>query len=207
MNDLGTPDDQMLDRLVDDELNEQQRRELFASLENQPGGWRRCAMAFLQQQAWRRAMYGLTGGLPPGSGLMCASAAELVQVVPVDAGPRRRELSRPVPWYAPAAGLLIAFGLARPRNSGCRLSLLNGSHRSRPAGHSPVRPADRSRPAGTAEHPRRPWQPPARRRRWATGRTSPARRCSGLAQPPAGGAAARRSPGPPAARVCAVQLG
>ncbi len=42
------------DRLVDGELNEQQRRELLARLDGEPGGWRRCALAFLESQCWRQ---------------------------------------------------------------------------------------------------------------------------------------------------------
>ncbi|MCL4201481.1 MAG: hypothetical protein KJ000_03240 [Pirellulaceae bacterium] len=46
----------MLDRLVDGELNDRQYRELLLRLETQPDGWRRCALAFLEAQAWRREM-------------------------------------------------------------------------------------------------------------------------------------------------------
>jgi hypothetical protein len=41
-----------LDLLVDGELDEQRRGELLARLENVPGGWRRCALAFLEAQSW-----------------------------------------------------------------------------------------------------------------------------------------------------------
>lgn len=52
--DLLTPDDiRMLDRLVDGELNETERRTLLLRLEHSPDGWRRCALAFLEAQAWR----------------------------------------------------------------------------------------------------------------------------------------------------------
>jgi len=52
--DLLTPDDvRMLDRLVDGELNETERRKLLLRLEHSPDGWRRCALAFLEAQAWR----------------------------------------------------------------------------------------------------------------------------------------------------------
>jgi anti-sigma-K factor RskA len=53
-DDLLTPDDvRMLDRLVDGELNETERRALLLRLEHSPDGWRRCALAFLEAQAWR----------------------------------------------------------------------------------------------------------------------------------------------------------
>lgn len=49
-----TPEDQMLlDRLVDGEVSETERRELLLRLEHSPDGWRRCALAFLEAQAWR----------------------------------------------------------------------------------------------------------------------------------------------------------
>ena len=49
-------DDDRLDRLVDGELNEAEYRELLRSLEQRPGGWRACALAFLEAQAWRREL-------------------------------------------------------------------------------------------------------------------------------------------------------
>ncbi len=48
-------DDSRFDRLVDGELNEEERRELLARLDSEPGGWRRCALAFLELQCWRQA--------------------------------------------------------------------------------------------------------------------------------------------------------
>ncbi len=46
-------DRRVLDRLVDGELGVDERRELLAALDDEPGGWRRCALAFLEAQAWR----------------------------------------------------------------------------------------------------------------------------------------------------------
>src|SRR5438477_7928584 len=48
--------DAWLDRLVDGEVAEPQRRALLSRLEQSPGGWRRCALAFLEAQAWREAL-------------------------------------------------------------------------------------------------------------------------------------------------------
>lgn len=49
-----TPEDQLLlDRLVDGEVTETERRDLLLRLERSPEGWRRCALAFLEAQAWR----------------------------------------------------------------------------------------------------------------------------------------------------------
>ncbi len=47
-------DNSRFDRLVDGELSGGEYRELLASLDDEPGGWRRCAMAFLESQAWSR---------------------------------------------------------------------------------------------------------------------------------------------------------
>jgi hypothetical protein len=49
-------DDARFDRLVDDELCEEERRELLGRLESEPGGWRRCAMAFLEAQCWQQSL-------------------------------------------------------------------------------------------------------------------------------------------------------
>ncbi len=50
--------DAAIDRLVDGDLGEAERRELLLRLEDEPDGWRRCALAFLEDQAWRLAMAG-----------------------------------------------------------------------------------------------------------------------------------------------------
>ncbi|MGI8979986.1 MAG: hypothetical protein ACR2FY_12240 [Pirellulaceae bacterium] len=47
-------DDSRFDHLVDGALSVDQYKSLLASLEDEPGGWRRCAMAFLEAQAWRK---------------------------------------------------------------------------------------------------------------------------------------------------------
>jgi hypothetical protein len=49
-------DDPHFDRLVDGELSEEERRELLARLDSEPGGWRRCALAFLESQCWRQTL-------------------------------------------------------------------------------------------------------------------------------------------------------
>ncbi|MHB8898491.1 MAG: hypothetical protein ACYC6Y_07065 [Thermoguttaceae bacterium] len=49
-------DEAQLDLLVDGELGAAERRELLLLLDAEPGGWRRCALAFLEAQAWRQAV-------------------------------------------------------------------------------------------------------------------------------------------------------
>ena len=48
--------DRLLDQLVDGSLDPLRRRELLAALDKEPGAWRRCAMAFLEAQAWGAAL-------------------------------------------------------------------------------------------------------------------------------------------------------
>ncbi len=42
----------VLDRLVDNELTSADRRALLAALDDEPGAWRRCALAFVETQQW-----------------------------------------------------------------------------------------------------------------------------------------------------------
>ena len=49
-------DDHRFDLLADGELSESERRELLSRLDEEPGGWRRCALAFLQAQCWRQEL-------------------------------------------------------------------------------------------------------------------------------------------------------
>jgi hypothetical protein len=64
-----TSDDHRFDLLVDGELNESARRELLSRLDDEPGGWRRCALAFLEAQSWRHVFRTIAGEpsveLPP----------------------------------------------------------------------------------------------------------------------------------------------
>jgi hypothetical protein len=55
-NSTSLPDaDRRFDRLVDGDLSESERRSLLLHLEDEPGGWRRCALAFLEAQGWKQA--------------------------------------------------------------------------------------------------------------------------------------------------------
>jgi hypothetical protein len=58
--------DDRFDRLADGELSESQRAELLASLDQEPDGWRRCAMAFLEAQCWKKELGGLRQSVPAG---------------------------------------------------------------------------------------------------------------------------------------------
>ena len=87
-----------IDRLVDGDLPEVERRELLLRLENDPEGWRRCALAFLEDQAFRQALVGSASA---------ANRPELTLDTPNI--PRRRKA-----WlrHAPIAATVIASTFA-----------------------------------------------------------------------------------------------
>jgi hypothetical protein len=92
--------DTHFDRLVDDELNEEERRELLGRLEDEPGGWRRCALAFLESQCWKQAI----GRVSDDRQEICTPATTTRPLCSPWAG-RLRLVS------AMAASFLVALGL------------------------------------------------------------------------------------------------
>jgi hypothetical protein len=99
MNKENRQVEMLFDRLVDGELNEVERRQLLASLEERPDGWRRCALAFLEAQSWRGDLAQLVRPMsPPPEG-------ELSPHLPA----RRNLFSQSAAWLAIAASLVIAF--------------------------------------------------------------------------------------------------
>jgi hypothetical protein len=114
-------EDVLIDRLVDGELSADQRRELLASLESQPGGWRRCALAFVEAQVMRQELRRFVCSSDSHKDQSAAhtvqvSASEKTLAPRTEHAPRRRAGI----WLAAAASLLIAFGLGRhlaPKNS------------------------------------------------------------------------------------------
>jgi len=91
--------DQLLDMLVDGELSESQRREVLRGLDQAPDGWRRCALAFLEAQCWKKELGGM---------------ARDAQVVVDPARPStvvKRSWMRWPGLVAVAASLLIAVGV------------------------------------------------------------------------------------------------
>jgi hypothetical protein len=79
-----------LDRLVDGELNETDRRELLLQFEREPEGWRRCALAFLEAQCWKQEL-GLMRRSPE-------AAATEAAPVSADAVTVRKASSGRAPW-------------------------------------------------------------------------------------------------------------
>lgn len=60
-----TSDDHRFDLLADGELSEPNRRELLSGLDDEPGGWRRCALAFLESQSWKQELGQIVGEPSP----------------------------------------------------------------------------------------------------------------------------------------------
>lgn len=92
-------DNELFERLVDDELSASQRRELLRALDQVPDGWRRCALAFLEAQCWRKEL-----------GAMARETEQRHQPAP----PARRARSMVLHWgtlLAMAASFLVALGL------------------------------------------------------------------------------------------------
>jgi hypothetical protein len=54
--DQDTLSNEWLDRLVDGELGDAERKAVLARLDAEPDGWRRCALAFLEAQTWREVL-------------------------------------------------------------------------------------------------------------------------------------------------------
>ena len=94
-----TNDDVRFDRLVDGELSADERRRLLASLDDRPGGWRQCALAFLAAQTWRQELGRLVDE-PAARATAAVAGAEPSSTA-----------KRTVPWYAVAASVLVAFTL------------------------------------------------------------------------------------------------
>jgi hypothetical protein len=64
------PTPESFDRLVDGELSESQRSEMLNSLDQEPDGWRHCALAFLEAQCWKKELGGLRQGMPAAQALV-----------------------------------------------------------------------------------------------------------------------------------------
>ncbi len=103
--------DTFLDRLVDGELSPAELRGAIQSLDSEPDGWKRCALAFLEAQAWRESFRAI-----PVSGATVVKVGISTEPIPA---PRRSQ-----PWrMAMAAGLagiafLLGWTLHPDRSSG-----------------------------------------------------------------------------------------
>jgi hypothetical protein len=116
MSVLGSefPDDELLDALADGELGEPERRQLLTRLDQVPGGWRRCALALLEAQCWRREFHSLAADAAVGPvdghrrGAVVDEPRQTAAQSPATVRPKR------FPWgtaLAMAASFLVALGL------------------------------------------------------------------------------------------------
>ena len=92
--DVSSDNDHRFDLLVDGELSESQRRELLAGLDDEPDGWRRCALALLEAQCWQNEFGSMVGELDESAPALRRSP------------PRRRHVG---PLLAVAASFLVAL--------------------------------------------------------------------------------------------------
>jgi hypothetical protein len=107
--DLHDDEQHLLDLLVDDELSDDRRRELLSQFDGQPDGWRRCALAFLEAQGWRRNLRGLQR---KSSSVGQSGPAPASNVAAPASHNRRRAMHWMGTVLAMAASFLAAFALA-----------------------------------------------------------------------------------------------
>jgi hypothetical protein len=98
-------DDLLFDRLVDGELSPAERRQLLASLDDRPDGWRRCALRFLEAQCWTENLRQFVREPADDDSAIVSNA------LPTAISSTRESARRGVSWAAIAAGLLVAFTL------------------------------------------------------------------------------------------------
>jgi len=103
-SEIPLDDDSRFDRLVDGALSAAEYKSLRASLEDEPSGWRRCALAFLEAQAWRREFAAIRR---PEEDALRAKDEQLAELRPA----ARSKLHFLGPLLAAAACALLAFGL------------------------------------------------------------------------------------------------
>jgi len=92
---------QWLERLVDGELADDAQRQLLLTLEGQPDGWRRCALAFVEAQALRRDLRGVASERSASINPARSSTS--------DKAPAGRFKLQRFQWMAMAASLIAAF--------------------------------------------------------------------------------------------------
>ena len=102
-----------LDRLVDGELSPVRQRELLLRLEQLEQGWKRCALAFLEAQAWQHELQNFSGDEPEAPDQPAASRASATDSA--EARPSEATANRRPGWLltvlSMAACFAIAFGL------------------------------------------------------------------------------------------------
>ncbi len=95
-------DEKLLGRLVDGELSGEEYSRVVASLEEEPGGWRRCALGFLEAQAWGQELPVVRRNLESAEQLVSAKA---------DTSKPARQQWQLLSVLAIAVSFFAAFGL------------------------------------------------------------------------------------------------
>ncbi len=98
-----------LDRLVDGTLEPTERSALLRHLDAQPDGWRRCALAFLEAQAWSEALHPLAAPRAQNSLFLLESVEQANRMTDHNATSQQRRLAPrssevPIP-FAVLAGM------------------------------------------------------------------------------------------------------
>jgi hypothetical protein len=103
--DLPKEDQELLDILVDGEISDPERRDLLRRLDQTPGGWRACALAFLEAKCFRESL----AGADMGNGDVEPVASPEVSIA--RSVPTNRWRHRASGILAMAASVLAALGL------------------------------------------------------------------------------------------------
>ena len=107
---LPVDDDRVFDLLTDDELDEGRRRELLSGLDDKPGGWRQCALAFLEAQSWKKE-FGFEAETPQPQ----PAETEASETEPATLGlakTARRRWQRSPGWVGTVLGMAASFLIA-----------------------------------------------------------------------------------------------
>lgn len=105
-------DEARFDRLVDGALSPAEYKSLVSSLEDEPGGWRRCATAFLEAQAWGKEFAAIRRVEEDGT----ASRKSAGEIEPRTDKKSLNLMSGPL--LAAAACAVLAFGLGMMTRNG-----------------------------------------------------------------------------------------
>ena len=130
--DHNAQDDASFDRLVDGQMTEGEYRAFLTNLDDEPGGWRRCALAFLEAQALERELESFRDEkvAPPSSDVS----------QPTSATHTNRKFNMPLLVLAMAASFLLAFGLGYALKAPWQNGLPSGgdvAEQSNPSGQNP----------------------------------------------------------------------
>lgn len=106
----GKLDEQVLDRLVDGELTPAEYQRALLSLDEEPDGWRRCALAFLEAQSFSREL-----AVPRRETLPARPHAEPKTRQPLAGGGQRSRFGL---LFAMVASFLLAFAATAPFRMG-----------------------------------------------------------------------------------------